>query len=107
METHSSILTWEIPWTEEPGELQSMGKESGMTEHTSINNVVIVSGRQQRDSAIHSTGIHSLQTYNVEYQLDAKHLAQCLALNSCSMNKYDDNNCATGARIQRKTSGTE
>ena len=35
METHSSILTWEIPWTEEPGELQSMGKESGMTEHTS------------------------------------------------------------------------
>ena len=25
METHSSILAWEIPWTEEPGELQSMG----------------------------------------------------------------------------------
>ena len=25
METHSSILTWEIPWTEEPGGLQSMG----------------------------------------------------------------------------------
>ena len=23
--THSSILAWEIPWTEEPGELQSMG----------------------------------------------------------------------------------
>ena len=23
--THSSILTWEIPWTEEPGRLQSMG----------------------------------------------------------------------------------
>ena len=25
MATHSSILAWEIPWTEEPGELQSMG----------------------------------------------------------------------------------
>ena len=25
METHSSILTWRIPWTEEPGWLQSMG----------------------------------------------------------------------------------
>ena len=25
METHSSILTWRIPWTEEPGGLQSMG----------------------------------------------------------------------------------
>ena len=22
---HSSILAWEIPWTEEPGGLQSMG----------------------------------------------------------------------------------
>ena len=25
METHSSILAWKIPWTEEPGRLQSMG----------------------------------------------------------------------------------
>ena len=25
MATHSSILAWEIPWTEEPGGLQSMG----------------------------------------------------------------------------------
>ena len=23
--THSNILTWRIPWTEEPGRLQSMG----------------------------------------------------------------------------------
>ena len=25
MTTHSNILAWEIPWTEEPGRLQSMG----------------------------------------------------------------------------------
>ena len=25
MVTHSSILAWEFPWTEEPGGLQSMG----------------------------------------------------------------------------------
>ena len=25
MVTHSSILAWEIPWTEEPGRRQSMG----------------------------------------------------------------------------------
>ena len=25
MATHSSILAWRIPWTEEPGALQSMG----------------------------------------------------------------------------------
>ena len=31
--TLSSILAWEIPWTEEPGRLLSMGcKESDMTE---------------------------------------------------------------------------
>ena len=27
MATHSSILVWRIPWTEEPGELQSKGSE--------------------------------------------------------------------------------
>ena len=27
MATHSSILAWEIPWTEEPGRLQSMGSK--------------------------------------------------------------------------------
>ena len=25
MATHSTILVWEIPWTEKPGRLQSMG----------------------------------------------------------------------------------
>ena len=29
MATHSSILAWRIPWTEEPGELQSMGSQRG------------------------------------------------------------------------------
>ena len=35
MATHSSILAWRIPWTEEPGELHSTGlqrKESDLTE---------------------------------------------------------------------------
>ena len=27
MATHSSILVWRIPWTEEPGGLQSMGSQ--------------------------------------------------------------------------------
>ena len=27
MAAHSSILAWEIPWMEEPGELQSMGSQ--------------------------------------------------------------------------------
>jgi len=34
MATHSSTLAWKIPWTEEPGRLQSVGsrKESDTTE---------------------------------------------------------------------------
>ena len=27
MATHSSTLSWKIPWTEEPGRLQSMGSQ--------------------------------------------------------------------------------
>ena len=29
--THPSILAWEIPWTEEPGRLPSMGLEKSWT----------------------------------------------------------------------------
>ena len=31
MATHSSILPWEIPWTEESGRLQSMGSKKNWT----------------------------------------------------------------------------
>ena len=31
MTTHSSILAWKIPWTEEPGGLYGVAKESHMT----------------------------------------------------------------------------
>ena len=31
MATHSSILSWEIPWTEESGGLQSMGSQKSWT----------------------------------------------------------------------------
>ena len=45
MATHSSILAWKIPWMEEPGRLQSMGrKESDTTErlHSLISILVIL-----------------------------------------------------------------
>ena len=31
MATHSSILAWEIPWTEDPGRLQCMGLQKSQT----------------------------------------------------------------------------
>ena len=39
MATHSSFLAWKIPWTEDPGGLQSMGsqKELDMTNRLSIH----------------------------------------------------------------------
>ena len=40
MATHSIILAWRIPWTEEPGRLQPWGhKESDMTEEVSLSNI--------------------------------------------------------------------
>ena len=32
MATHSSIIAWKIPWTEEPGGLQSMGSQKIQTQ---------------------------------------------------------------------------
>ena len=39
MAAHSSILAWRIPWTEEPGGLQSMGflRDSYMTEQLTLS----------------------------------------------------------------------
>ena len=43
MATHSNILAWEIPWTEEPGGLQSMGsqrvKHDQAHTHNGVNTV--------------------------------------------------------------------
>ena len=44
MATHSSVLAWEIPWTEEPRGLQSMGSQGAgyncTTEHVHIHVIV-------------------------------------------------------------------
>ena len=36
MATHSSILAWEIPWTEEPGGLESMGSQRFFSIHSEL-----------------------------------------------------------------------
>ena len=37
MATHSSIVAWVIPWTEEPGGIQSVGSQSDTTERLNSN----------------------------------------------------------------------
>ena len=42
MATHSSILAWRIPWTEEPGGVQSIGSQRvGHDEATSLHYIPI------------------------------------------------------------------
>ena len=50
MATHSSILAWEIPRTEEPGGLQSIGsKESDVIEHPYTSHFIVEETEAQRD----------------------------------------------------------
>ena len=46
MATHSSILAWEIPWTEEPVGLQSMGSQKSQTQLSNLTTTIIVSTPQ-------------------------------------------------------------
>ena len=51
MATHSSLLAWRIPWTEEPGRLQSMGSQSQtwLSDYHSTRNghVILIVTRKQ------------------------------------------------------------
>ena len=52
MATHSSVLAWKIPWTEEPGGLQSTGSQrvehDRVTEHTP--NFILLMRRLERQA---------------------------------------------------------
>ena len=40
MATHSNFFAWRIPWTEEPGGLQSMGLQRDTTKETEPEAIV-------------------------------------------------------------------
>ena len=45
MATHSSLLPWEIPWTEEPGGLQSVRLQRvGHDDHTPVRYICVLYG---------------------------------------------------------------
>ena len=47
MATHSSILAWKIPWTEEPGGLQSLGSQKvGFDRETNIHTILLITSFQ-------------------------------------------------------------
>ena len=50
MATHCSFLAWKIPWTEEPGELQSMGSQNIVGNHRVVE-LYVANGRFERRAA--------------------------------------------------------
>ena len=42
MATHSSILVWKIPWTEEPGGLQSRGLQKSWMQLSNSTHIVAI-----------------------------------------------------------------
>ena len=53
MATHPSVLAWRIPWTEEPGGLQSLGSQKDMTERLNNKDVCIFAGRGGQEPPRH------------------------------------------------------
>ena len=62
MATHSRVLAWKIPWTEEPGRLQSMRpqrvRHDRVTEHD--NNRIRTGGKKQKYTVSGTCTIHEV-----------------------------------------------
>ena len=56
MTTHSSILAWDIPWSEEPGGLQSTGSQSDMTEHSTVTSLGFSEAFPKKAFGLHIEG---------------------------------------------------
>ena len=65
MAPHSSFLAWEIPWTEVPGRLQSMGVTMNWSQPTKHQKQMVV--------------------LRINYNYAYKFLVQCLAHGKCTM----------------------
>ena len=52
--THSSVLAWEIPWTEEPGRLQSTRLQSQMQLGPQATTIIVATGSGGRSQALES-----------------------------------------------------
>ena len=58
MATHSSVLAWRIPWTKDPGRLQSTsGKEMDTTERPTLSRLKL-----QNDNANFSTKFYDISS---------------------------------------------
>ena len=64
MAIHSSTIVWKIPWTEEPGRLQSMGrKESDTTERLNWTELMVSKYIDQDDAVITAEAQQQSRTF--------------------------------------------
>ena len=74
MATHSSILTWRIPWTEDPGGLQSMGcmgsEELDMTEQQTLSFFhFLILPKTSHDKSYYTLSIIILGYFKIQFTL--------------------------------------
>ena len=62
MVTHSSILAWRIPWTEEPGQLQSMGLQR-------VGHDVVTKQQQQNGGKVQNNSNVLISILSLIYQM--------------------------------------
>ena len=70
MATHSSILAWRIPWTEEPGRLQSMGLQrfrpnwaTNTQRHSQFNRLCLPEHSDGKESVCQAGGMGSISRF--------------------------------------------
>ena len=85
MATDSSILAWRIPWTEEPGRLQSMGLQRNDSTQHSTGTSLVVQWLRLHTSKVGSLGtrFHMLQLRVPMLELKILHAdkTQCSQIN--------------------------
>ena len=100
MATHSSTLAWRIPWTKEPGRLQSMGhKESDTTEQLHFAHFthfilyhwrgkwqptpVFLSGGSHRQRSLTGAMVHGVTESRTQLRWLSTHMEARLSASSC------------------------
>ena len=72
--THSSLVAWRIPWTEEPGRLQSMGSQRVRNNWVTNTQSYLTEGEGDRGTGWFST---YSKAFSPRWWLMTRHLAHC------------------------------
>ena len=67
METHSSVLAWRIPWTENPDGLQSMGSQRVLPDSGSKHKVLLIREKYKCESENHSVVLSPWSIQSMEF----------------------------------------